>query len=67
METFTITELSYAFIAMSGGLGALLMIVWKSRCKTVKLCYGCVKCDREVLKEENFRPSPVVTNDEYTL
>jgi hypothetical protein len=66
MEKFTITELSYAVIAMSGAISGILMVVWKSRCKTINLCYGCAKCDRDVLKEENYT-APVVTNEEFTL
>jgi hypothetical protein len=65
MESFTITELSYAFIAMSGGLGALLMIVWKSRCRTINCCWGGAKCDRDVLKEENYQ-SPQKTTEQFS-
>ena len=48
MEEFTITELSYAIIAIMGGLSGLLLVIWKSRCKTINLCWGGVNCEREV-------------------
>ena len=48
MEEFTITELSYAVIAIMGGLSGLLLVIWKSRCKTINLCWGGVDCQREV-------------------
>jgi hypothetical protein len=48
MEEFTITELSYATISILGALGGILLIVWKSRCKTLECGWGCVKCDRVV-------------------
>jgi len=48
MEEFTITELSYAVIAMMGGLSGVLLVIWKSRCKTINFCYGAVNCEREV-------------------
>ena len=48
MEEFTITELSYAIIAIMGGLSGLLLVIWKSRCKTINLCWGGVDCQREV-------------------
>ena len=49
MEPFTITELSYSIIAISGALSGVLMVVWKSRCSKINCGYGCVKCDREPL------------------
>lgn len=51
MESFTITELSYAIIAISGAIGGVLMVIWKSRCRTIECGYGCIKCDRDVIKE----------------
>ena len=49
MEPFTITELSYAIIAISGAISGVLMAVWKSRCSKINCGYGCVKCDRDPL------------------
>ncbi len=57
MEAFTITELSYAIIAVCGALSGVLMVVWKSRCKTINCCWGGARCDREVLKEEAYKPN----------
>ena len=51
MEPFTITELSYAVIAMSGALGGLLLAVWKSRCSTIQIGWGCIQCEREVVDD----------------
>ena len=51
MEPFTITELSYAIIAISGAISGVLLVVWKSRCTTIECGYGCMKCDRNVLVE----------------
>ena len=48
MEEYTITELSYAIIAVMGGLSGLLLVIWKSRCKTINLCWGGVNCERLV-------------------
>ena len=48
MEEYTITELSYAVIAIMGGLSGLLLVIWKSRCKTINLCWGGVDCERQV-------------------
>ena len=49
MEPFTITELSYAIIAISGAISGVLMVVWKSRCSNINCGYGCISCDRDPL------------------
>ena len=49
MEPFTITELSYAIIAISGAISGILMVIWKSRCSKIECGYGCISCDREPL------------------
>lgn len=49
MEPFTITELSYAIIAISGAISGVLMVLWKSRCSKIDCGYGCITCDREPL------------------
>lgn len=59
MEAFTITEFSYAVIAISGAVSGVLLVVWKSRCKTINCCWGGARCDREVLKEEAYKPNAI--------
>ena len=49
MESFTITELSYAIIAISGAISGVLMVIWKSRCSKIDCGYGFIKCEREPL------------------
>ena len=60
MEPFTITELSYAIIAISGAISGVLMVVWKSRCSKIDCGYGCISCDREPLKGSSpYDPPPL--------
>lgn len=41
-----------ALIAVIGTtLGGILTTLFHSRCKTINACFGCLKCDREVLNE----------------
>jgi len=54
MERFTITELSFSAMTIMGGLGALLMVVWKSRCSKIQCCYGGFQCEREPIKDETI-------------
>ena len=55
MEQFTITELAYAIIAISGAISGVLMVIWKSRCSKIECGYGCISCDREPLPPQPFR------------
>jgi hypothetical protein len=52
MEDYTITELSYSTIAMLGGVSGLLLVIWKSRCKEIRCCWGGMECEREVMGVE---------------
>ena len=62
MEPFTITELSYGVIAMSGAISGILMVLWKSRCRSINCCWGGVRCDRNVLQEEEaYQPNAIET------
>jgi len=60
MEPFTITELSYAIIAISGAISGVLLVVWKSRCSKIECGYGCMKCDRNVLMEGGSTPTSAI-------
>jgi len=55
LQEFTISELSFSVMTMSGGVCAILVTVWKSRCKTIDIAYGCIRCDRDVPVE---KPTP---------
>ena len=68
MKDFTLTELSIASVAMLGAVagcvGSILHILFQSRCKKIKLCYGLVGCDREVetkkddIEDPDFSENP---------
>jgi hypothetical protein len=67
MEKFTITEMSYAIIAICGAISGVLMVVWKSRCRKIDCCWGGARCDREPLHDEtvyrrtDFSPNVIET------
>ena len=67
MENFTITELSYAIIAISGAISGVLMVIWKSRCSKIECGYGCARCDREVPPPELRRRPQVELEQERRL
>jgi hypothetical protein len=66
MEPFTLSELSFTLLTLSGALSGLLLVCWKSRCKTINICWGGVRCDRLVDETAFVSPSSVV-NMESTL
>jgi len=63
METYTITEFSYAVIAMSGALSGVLLVVWKSRCANINILWGCAKCDRDVLPPDTEYKRPATIGE----
>ena len=43
------------FIATASGLLlAILAVCYKSKCKTIRLCMGCVEVERDVELEERY-------------
>ena len=55
MADFTLEELMIFSVSVMGGLGVLLSILFKSKCKTIDCC--CIKCVRDVdavIKEEKL-------------
>ena len=55
MADFTLEELMIFSVSVMGGLGVLLSVLFKSKCKTIDCC--CIKCVRDVdavIKEEKI-------------
>lgn len=55
MDDFTIDQLMLFIGGVLGSLGALLLVIQKSKCKSVDCC--CIKCVRDVdavIKEEKL-------------
>ena len=47
----------YATIITIGAsaIGSVLLIIFKSRCSKISICWGLWSCDREVSKEEKIK------------
>ena len=45
--------------AVAGCCGSIILLICTqsrmSRCNDIKLCWGCIKCDRENLSEEQYQ------------
>jgi len=52
LDPFTLTEMSITAVAIIGACGSFLLIVEKSRCKTVNICCGLIRCNRKIKDEE---------------
>lgn len=59
MDPFTLGELSVAVVGVMGAAVVCVRQIQKSRCRTINLCFGCMKCEREVPPEdENASEKP---------
>lgn len=47
MENFKITELAIFITAIMSSLGGLCMVIQKSKCKNINLCWGLMNCVRD--------------------
>ena len=48
-----------ALIAVIGTtVGGILTTLFHSRCSKIICCWGCLNCDREVMKSENDELNP---------
>lgn len=52
-EVWTPNDYSNIITIGAAAIGSVLLIVFKSRCKNIKLCCGVVECVREPLEEED--------------
>ena len=52
LDDFSLDQMAGAAALVISSLGGLLLIVFKSRCKTIKCCYGLWSCVREIPEDE---------------
>jgi hypothetical protein len=57
-QPYTVSELALAFVTFSGGLSALMLSCWRSKCSKISVLYGLIQCDR-VVESEVVLPSTV--------
>ena len=51
LSSFNITELGVFSASVLGSIAILMKQIQKSKCKDCSVCYGCVKCTRQVQDE----------------
>ena len=67
MEPYTVSELSYSLLTICGAISGVLLVCWKSRCKTINCGWGCIQCDRLVDETPYIPPSSTIQDVETRL
>ena len=52
LANYTIDQVAGALALTLGSLGGLCLILFKSRCETISICWGAWSCNRKVLEED---------------
>jgi hypothetical protein len=58
LDDFSLDQMAGATALVISSLGGLLLIVFKSRCKTIKCCWGLWSCVRELQDVDEPEPEP---------
>ena len=52
LGNFTIDQMAGSLALLLGSIGGLCLILFKSRCTQISICWGLWSCNRQVLDEE---------------
>ena len=47
MDNYTIGELSIGVVSIIGAIGGCCLIMFKSKCLSLRLCWGCINLERD--------------------
>ena len=53
LANYTIDQVAGALALTLGSIGGLCLILFKSRCETISICWGAWACNRKVAEEED--------------
>ena len=53
LDDYSLDQVAGALALTLGSVGGLCLILFKSRCETISVCWGAWTCNRKVLDEEN--------------
>ena len=54
LADFTIDQLAGSMALVLGSVGGLCLILFKSRCSSITICWGLWSCNRKVMTEEEL-------------
>jgi|TARA_R110000744_G_scaffold43845_3_gene98018 hypothetical protein len=64
--TESLADVGNLIVVIAGALGSLLLIVFKSRCKSI--CFGCIERDVARMDDEESAPiAPPVSSPPVTI
>ena len=52
LGNFTIDQMAGSLALLLGSIGGLCLILFKSRCTLISICWGLWSCNRQVMDEE---------------
>tara|TARA_R110000744_G_scaffold242607_1_gene359671 strand:+ start:221 stop:523 length:303 start_codon:yes stop_codon:yes gene_type:complete len=66
LANYTIDQVAGALALTLGSVGGLCLILFKSRCQRISICWGIWSCDRKVAEEdqEEVKDKPVAGKTE---
>jgi len=73
LQNYEMNDLLLVVVGIAGALSALCISINKSRCKHIKVCFGCLDCDRNtesIIQEKRLemgRPSGLTPRPLPTL
>ena len=53
LDDFSLDQMAGATALIVSSIGGLLLIIFKSKCKTISCCWGLLNCIREVPANED--------------
>ena len=53
LANYTIDQVAGALALTLGSIGGLCLILFKSRCSHISICWGIWECNRKVVEEDN--------------
>ena len=66
LDSFNMNDLLLLIVGVSGATATLCLAVQKSKCKTISICYGCFKADRDtkaIIDETKLKLGKTISND----
>ena len=63
LANYTIDQVAGALALTLGSLGGLCLILFKSRCETITICWGLWSCNRKVMTEEELEKAEKAEKD----
>tara|TARA_R110000824_G_scaffold9011_4_gene40758 strand:- start:4697 stop:4927 length:231 start_codon:yes stop_codon:yes gene_type:complete len=62
---WTANDYSNILTVGAAAIGSILLIIFKSKCRNISICFGLLACNRAVeLEKDNENPDPIPNADE---